>query len=527
MLCPFKPECPSRPAVPKIEQRCIRPSEEHLAFPGSRFADAVFSIGRERGFLPRVDPERSLPASFSKLQELLDVLPVHTNVAWGLKGLLAIPDAVAKAVNDLPNYILQVETLQKDEHGKLLALLFRGYTFVASAYLLEPAYQTQVSGKFDGKYGKGRSSLPSQVAQPLVCVADKLGQKPWLDYHYAYSLCNYVKRDPTLPSPEVWHWSNLDMACKFAGTSNEIGFIMLHVTINAYGAELIGSIEDSLLASRLQDEGKMLLGLEANMNAMIKINTVRTEMWKASRSINYNDFRVFIMGITGNESIFGDGVVYEGVEKWEGNSMQFRGQTGAQDDIIPMQDIFSGVMSYYPDNKLTEYLLELREYRPVVVQRFFDGLFKEIEASKLHAFIANSASCNAYLLCILQEIYLFRNGHWQFVQRYIMANTRHATATGGTPITSWLLNQIQCVLTYMDEVLRRIRDASLPAGVKERVQEIQLRHQERWAILTKQKDILAYEQYDPDDVYEANKGNFDGNFDDKAGRKAAKLQRIK
>ena len=43
------------------------------------------------------------------------------------------------------------------------------------------------------------------------------------------------------------------------------------------------------------------------------MNSRRREMWKASRWNHYNDFRVFIMGVKGNEELFGDGVIYEGV----------------------------------------------------------------------------------------------------------------------------------------------------------------------------------------------------------------------
>ena len=75
------------------------------------------------------------------------------------------------------------------------------------------------------------------------------------------------------------------------------------------------------------------------------MNQRRREMWKASRWNHYNDFRVFIMGVKGNEELFGEGVLYQGVWK---EHKQFRGQTGAQDDIIPMEDIFSGVIKHYP-----------------------------------------------------------------------------------------------------------------------------------------------------------------------------------
>ena len=82
------------------------------------------------------------------------------------------------------------------------------------------------------------------------------------------------------------------------------------------------------------------------------------------------------MGVKGNEEIFGPGVIYEGV--WD-QPKAFRGQTGAQDDIIPMQDIFSGVIFHYPQNELTKYLLDLRAYRPVCVQHFFSDLSETME----------------------------------------------------------------------------------------------------------------------------------------------------
>lgn len=57
------------------------------------------------------------------------------------------------------------------------------------------------------------------------------------------------------------------------------------------------------------------------------------------------------MGITGNEDIFPNGVLYKGcsLERWS-----FRGETGAQDSIIPTVDSAFGIE--YPNNALTEYL---------------------------------------------------------------------------------------------------------------------------------------------------------------------------
>lgn len=228
-----------------------------------------------------------------------------------------------------------------------------------------------------------------------------------------------------------------DMACKFAGTRDEIGFIMLHVDIDSHSPALLESIWDFARAPSLA-------ALQRNLDTMCRINDRRKLMWEASEWKNYNDFRVFIMGIQGNNTIFDDGVVYAGC--FDNQLQQFRGQSGSQDDIIPTEDIFTGLINYYPQNELTSYLMDMRRYRPAVVQEFFTDL----EACRFSLATFESLGVDALVLlnAIVDQIFIFRNGHWMFVQKYIMANTAHPIATGGTPITTWIPNQIQACLTY-------------------------------------------------------------------------------
>jgi indoleamine 2,3-dioxygenase len=257
-----------------------------------------------------------------------------------------------------------------------------------------------------------------------------------------------VKKDPTAGL----HWKNLDMACKFTGTSDEIGFIMVHVYINEVTPNLVGSVMDYGSSKDVNVNSLQICG-----RTMQEMNRRRRDMWSASRHERYNDFRIFIMGIKGNSNIFGDGLIYEGC--FNNEPQQFRGQTGAQDSIIPMIDIFSGIVDYYPDNKLTEYLLDLRTYRPKCIQNFFVDLRNYYKANPLFKQLTH-AKCYeglVYLLKIVDEVYLFRNGHWQFVQKYIMSNTKYAFATGGTPITTWLINQIEAVLKYEQVIIEHLQ----------------------------------------------------------------------
>ena len=379
--------------------------------------------------------------------------------------------------------------------------LFRGYCFLSSAFTLESSYQEFVKSK---KYGKARNFLPQQIAQPFVYVAEKLDVYPWLEYHYAYSLGNFK----VLDGSDNFHWSNLDQCVKFSGKKDETGFIMNHVDINQHSPKLVESVIEALISIEKRDDESLNHWLEKNFNSMVKVNERRKEMWVASRWKHYNDFRIFIMGIKGNEEIFGDGLVYQGVSD---EPKQYRGQTGAQDNIIPMEDIFTGVINFYPKNQLTKYLMDLRTYRPKCIQHFFNDLrdeIEKIEGKSLFNYLIKSKNSDGlcFLLAIVEEIYKFRNGHWQFVQKYIMANTKYAKATGGTPIISWIPNQIKAVLEFIKIIIENISQI----GEIKNDLALQIFNSSNQTInskinlLDKQLIIVQDQDYNPGKVFELN-----------------------
>lgn len=393
----------------------------------SSYSDGFFDVSRLHGFLPIKDPYPTLPLSYPELQDLMEEL--HHVLQT---------DSIQTRVEQIPDYSHEI---QAEQDPFVLQAIYRAYCFLVSGYTLEKAHKESTS---DG-YGKARRIIPSHIAKPFVLVSERLHAFPWLDYHYAYALGNYVKRD----AKEGLDWKNLKMACSFTGTSDETGFIMLHVYINELSPSLVASVLN-------YTETRHSSSLQECASVMKDINQRRREMWSASRHERYNDFRVFIMGIEGNQSIFGDGVIYEGC--FDNQPQRFRGQTGAQDNIIPFMDIFTGIVDYYPENKLTEYLMDLRKYRPVCIQEFLHDARTYYKANPVLATHVKERDVQGLLslLEIVDQVYLFRNGHWQFVQKYIMANVTYPVATGGTPITSWLVNQIEAVLEYERVILGEI-----------------------------------------------------------------------
>ena len=461
------------------------------------YSDKFFNVSSSFGFLPEKNPLTVLPNRYKELQSLLDNMPL--NLDNGSKGFLAIANRIKIEVDKLPNFLTKVET---ETDILVIQALYRGYCFLASAFTLELSYQEFVKTK---QYGKARQLLPKQVAQPFVVVAKKLDVYPWLDYHYAYSLGNYRFLDES----KGFHWSNLDQCVKFSGTSDESGFIMNHVDINQHSPKLVESVLESLKCIENDQAEGLNKNLKQNFHSMELVNERRKEMWVASRWKHYNDFRIFIMGIKGNEEIFGNGLIYEGVSN---EPQQYRGQTGAQDNIIPMEDIFTGVINFYPDNQLTKYLMDLRTYRPKCIQDFFIDLKNNIDSLKGGSIFnylkeQQNSSGMCYLLAIVEEIYKFRNGHWQFVQKYIMANTKYSKATGGTPIISWIPNQIKSVLNFIELILNEL--IKMEKNFNEEQNLIYTKssdtYQSKKKLLDQQLIIVENSNYNPGKVFELNK----------------------
>lgn len=180
---------------------------ETTPYHAKSYTDGFFDVSGLHGFLPIRDPLTKLPERYADLQQLMVDLPTHKVYADNISGVLAHSGEIVDRIAALPDY---TEIVKQETDVFVWQALYRALTFLCSAYTLEASHHTTV----DGNYGRGRSLLPGHVARPLVWVAEKLDVYPFLDYHYSYSLGNYVKKDPA----GTLNWKNLDMACKFSGT---------------------------------------------------------------------------------------------------------------------------------------------------------------------------------------------------------------------------------------------------------------------------------------------------------------------
>ena len=125
----------------------------------------AFMVSTTRGFLPRQEPVAELPSEFAAVESLLQRMPVKTlSGAPGLLAEFAFGDTLLK---ELPDLTAEVEKYRDDL--VVMNALYRDYSFLASAYLLEPCHERFLKGE---PYGLGRQSLPKSIALPIVKIAD-------------------------------------------------------------------------------------------------------------------------------------------------------------------------------------------------------------------------------------------------------------------------------------------------------------------------------------------------------------------
>ncbi|CEO98042.1 hypothetical protein PBRA_006156 [Plasmodiophora brassicae] len=427
-----------------------------------------FMVGVENGFLPRQDPLPALPERFKELESLLQRMPIV--MANGQPGLLASGKFGEAVEKELPLY-----DLSDIEDTRLLAGLYRDYTFVASAYLLEPC---DLNYRTTKDYGLGRDRLPRNIAVPLATVAKKIGAKPFMEYALSYSLYNYRRTDTTKP-PD---YPNLELIRAFGGTKSEHGFILVHVSMVRHSGALVNGVLAVVDGASSNNRQAFNQGLVDVCSTLSCINSVMESMWNRSRPSDYDQFRTFIMG-TKNQPMFPHGVVYEGVSE---EPTFFRGESGANDSMIPTIDNLLQLTLSLPENPLTSILRDFRSYRPTNHSEFVQWVEHQANRVNVRQFAEADPNSAVLYLKIVDGVRNFRSRHWNFTKEYILRYSSHPVATGGSPIVTWLPNQLGAVLRVMQDVISKVNTSALTEDNKAALNDIAERVSEQREILDRE-----------------------------------------
>ncbi|KAG9228523.1 indoleamine 2,3-dioxygenase gamma type [Amylocarpus encephaloides] len=399
----------------------------------------AFVVSTTRGFLPRQDPITKLPAEFDILESILSRMPLKT--ADGSPGLLQAGTLGETVLIELPDLTWAVNKYA--DNLPLQNALYRDYSFLASAYLLEPCHERYMKGE---EYGLGRQTLPTMLSLPIARCAELAGFKPFMEYAGSYALFNYRLEDPK----RGLEYDNLRLIRAFENgldpKSSEAGFVLVHIDMVQNSGPLVEGVVLALDACAASDRGAFNDGMDKVATAMIKVNKVMETMWGKSKPSDYNSFRTFIFGIT-SQSMFPHGVVYEGVSE---EPLSFRGESGANDSMIPLCDNLLQITM--PDTPLTNILQDFRSYRPGNHREFLEYVKDRSLQVALKSYALQDASSSALYILAMNQVRDFRWRHWCFTREYILKKTSHPTATGGSPIVTWLPNQLQAVIQGMVDV---------------------------------------------------------------------------
>ena len=398
-------------------------------------ATPQFIVTPKNGFLPRTDPLEKLPPKFKELESLLERMPLQ--LKSGEPGLLARGEFGKAVKAELPLY-----DVAKITDSALLMALFRAFTFMTSGWLLEPT--DLLRRQKQGEFGEGRDHLPKEIALPLTQIAEKIGAKPFMEYAQSYALYNYARIDKRKPV----EYDNLRLITSFSGLPSESGFILVHVDMVAHTKRLVRHVITALDAISKDDRFTFEQSLAKLVDTMQSINACMEKMWKRSSPADYMKFRTFILGTKNQMKIFPKGVVYEGVSE---EPQFFRGESGANDSIIPTVDNFLQLTEKMPNNEMTDILKDFRGYRPADHARWLQWVDSSAKELNVEKYCERSPRSLVSYMMLLDEVRDFRLRHWRFAKEYIIKRTPYPTATGGSPMATWLPNQLMTVLRTLQQ----------------------------------------------------------------------------
>ena len=370
-----------------------------------------YDLSRERGYLCRYNADDvTLSGDLASARE----------TAMRLPQLLLTRQVRKHLVESLPDTDLSSVLPSLSDEQVRMAMVH--YSFMVQSY---------VWGEPDAP-----EILPRQLAQPIVALADHLGQQPLLPYS-GYVLDNWGRFDKDGPID----LDNVYMIQNFLGGQDEAWFVLVHVAIEARAGAALAAIGPIISAAANDDVQTVQAELEAVASVWADINALFDRMpERCDPYIYFERVRPYIHGWKDNPAL-PNGIIYEGVERYGNEAQAFRGQTGSQSSIVPAMDAFLGVG--HAADPLRSFLDQLHIYRPPGHRRFIDDVRA---ASGLRAFVkaAQSPGLTDAYNAIVQAVADFRTRHLEYAANYINKQGKRAlgndtdVGTGGTPFMRYL-----------------------------------------------------------------------------------------
>jgi indoleamine 2,3-dioxygenase len=365
-----------------------------------------FGLSEEFGYMQHTDPVTTLPPGNEAWDEMGKNLPKY------LMG-----SDFRQRVKDLPDF--KIDTLKTDGQIRRAFLVL---SYIGQAYQWsdnEPAHV-----------------LPAKLAKPWYEVGKLVGRPPILSYT-SYSIDNWYLLDKKGPI----ECGNIALLQCFLGGQDEEWFILIHIEIEKKAGKALKAIEDAQKAVVAQDLDaleKALTKLRDGIKAMYDVLARMPE--RCDPYVYFHRVRPYIFGWKNNPSL-PNGVVYEGVEEYQGKGQTFRGETGAQSAIVPALDAVLGIV--HEQDQLRDYLMEMRQYMPPMHVKFIEAA-ENGPSVRDFVMACNKESVKKLFNESVELVADFRALHLEYAGTYIHAQSQKtpgnpsAVGTGGTPFMVYL-----------------------------------------------------------------------------------------
>eukprot|EP00434_Breviolum_minutum_P019310 symbB.v1.2.017021.t1/scaffold1316.1/size125546/11 len=384
--------------------------------------EKMWDVG-ERGFLPAMDPVKDLPSPWDELVKIMDYVP-----SFSVQGRFR-EVADSELQDHLPKSWAQVQKATKNLTEGELECLHSVLGYACLAYLHSPPdiYEQDVDESINIM---GRPTDTDTLPVPWICVSEKLGRRPMLDYAGCV-LNNWERIDPEGPLKP----SNLRLLRRFTGLVDEEWFFKTHIVIEAEGSHVVSSLVAIRNALRTNNERSLLEELRTLEENLWRLSSVCLPIMFArspqDHTLLCDPFLFFFRLRNYIKSI---DVKMTG-EDDEMQDFHLHGPSGAMSTILPSVDALLGIRN--TSANLREAVKTFENYVPKEHRDFLDDLRNAPESVK--SFIESRKNsieedtwfplAAAFNSCI-SRVLDFRWRHWSFVDSFIVRPSSKSTPMG-------------------------------------------------------------------------------------------------
>ncbi|KAJ2490734.1 hypothetical protein IWW37_002936 [Coemansia sp. RSA 2050] len=357
-----------------------------------------FTVSETTGFLPRHDPLPMLPSYFESLEELLHEMPISKGD--GTYGLLHSGRFGERIERELPHYDVGFIF-----DSRILSALYRDYTFLASAYLLEPC---DIQFRLARNYGLARRMLPANIAEPLETIAARLNARPYLEHSMSFTFYNYRRKDASQPlTPD-----NIEPIRRFSGCDAEHSYIVGHVAAARRTGSMVSAALEILSSVRTGNRSAFDRAMRQYTSAMAQVNDILSQTLK--NTSEYASFRTFLNGCS--QPMFSNGVLYESTSPL-GSSQQPRHYLGVAQSSNPIASL--GTHLFQLSNLSPRGTLPcasakdgVDSLRPENYQSFLAHISAESRALGVQTFALGSPASSVEYMAALDQVLAYRYRQW-------------------------------------------------------------------------------------------------------------------